>query len=221
MEKVVISWSGGKDSILTLQELQTSGSYEVVSLLTTITEGYNRISMHGVQTILLEHQAESLGISLHKVYIPKNANNESYEKSMIEALSIYPTRGVRTIAFGDVFLEDVREYRENLVAYTQLQSIYPVWKKDTTLLLKDFLHNGYKSVIVCIDTEKLHESYLGTTIEETFIDSLPEAVDPCGENGEFHTFVYDGPGFKHPVRFTKGDIEKRDRFSFCDLLIND
>jgi len=218
MKKAVLSWSGGKDSVLTLREIQRSNEYEVASLLTTITEGYNRISMHGVRTILLEQQAESLRIRLHKVYIPKDANNEIYEKSMLEGLAIYPALDVKTIAFGDVFLEDVREYRENLIAKTQLQSVYPLWKKDTTQLMSDFLESGYKSIIVCIDTKKLSESFLGKTIDETLIKSLPDEVDPGGENGEFHTFVYDGPGFLQPVHFSVGDIEKKGQFSFCDLV---
>ncbi len=221
IEKCVLSWSGGKDSILSLRELQQNNSYEVVSLLTTITEGYNRISMHGVRTILLERQAESLGIRLHQVYIPKDANNETYEKSMIEALSIYPALGVKTIAFGDVFLEDVKAYRENLIARTQLQSVYPIWKKDTAQLMKDFLNSGYKSVIVCIDTEKLPESFLGKTIDKRVIDSLPDGVDPGGEHGEFHTFVYHGPGFQQPVNYSTGIIERRGQFGFCDLTPND
>ncbi len=221
IEKCVLSWSGGKDSILSLRELQQNNSYEVVSLLTTITEGYNRISMHGVRTILLERQAESLGIRLHQVYIPKDANNETYEKSMIEALSIYPALGVKTIAFGDVFLEDVKAYRENLIARTQLQSVYPIWKKDTAQLMKDFLNSGYKSVIVCIDTEKLPESFLGKTIDKRVIDSLPDGVDPGGEHGEFHTFVYHGPGFQQSVNYSTGIIERRGQFGFCDLTPND
>ena len=215
--KCVLSWSGGKDSMLSLRELQDDNSYEVVSLLTTVTEGYDRISMHGVRTLLLERQAESLGIRLHKVYIPKDANNETYEKSMIEALSIYPALNVKTIAFGDVLLEDVRKYRENLVARTVLQSIYPIWKKDPAQLINSFLQNGYKATIVCIDTQKLPESFLGKTLDKDLIDSLPDDVDPGGENGEYHTFVYSGPGFQQPVKFSIGDIERRGQFSFCDL----
>ncbi len=218
MKKTVMSWSGGKDSVLTLREIQHNSEYEVVSLLTTITEGHDRISMHGVRTLLLEQQAEVLNIRLHKVYIPKDANNETYEKSMLEGLAIYPALDVITIAFGDVFLEDVREYRENLIAKTQLQSVYPLWKKDTTQLMNDFLRSGYKSVIVCVDTKKLPESFLGKTIDETLIKSLPDEVDPSGEHGEFHTFVYDGPGFLQPVKFAIGEIERKGQFSFCDLV---
>lgn len=218
MKKAVLSWSGGKDSMLTLRELQRSGKYEVGTLLTTITEGYNRISMHGVRTLLLEKQAESLRIRLHKVYIPNDANNETYEKNMIDALAMYPALDVKEIAFGDVYLEDVKEYREKLIGRTRLASVYPIWKRDTKELISEFIDEGYKAVTVCIDTKKLPDSFLGRDLDNDFINDLPAGVDPCGENGEYHTFVYDGPGFREPVKFETGEKVQRGEFGFVDLV---
>jgi uncharacterized protein (TIGR00290 family) len=220
MKKVVLSWSGGKDSVLSLRELKRHGEYEVVTLLTTITEGYDRISMHGVRTLLLEKQAELLGIRLHKVYIPKDANNETYEKSMIEALAMYPAMDVKEIAFGDVYLEDVKAYREKLIGRTQLKSVYPIWKRDTKELITEFIGEGYKAITVCIDTKKLPESFLGRELDKDFIKELPANVDPSGENGEYHTFVYDGPDFREPVKFELGEKVRRGEFGFVDLVDN-
>lgn len=203
--------------MLALSELQSDRDIEVVSLLTTVTDAYDRISMHGVRTILLERQAEALGLRVHKVYMPKDANNQMYNDRFLEALRLYPALNVMTIAYGDIFLEDVRKYREELIRKTQFQVLFPLWGRDTSQLMRDFLGKGYKAVIVCVDTMKMPESFLGVTLDESVVDSFPAEVDPCGENGEYHTFVYDGPGFQFPVDFSVGHVEQRGHLHFCDL----
>jgi uncharacterized protein (TIGR00290 family) len=174
--------------------------------------------MHGVRRVLLEQQAASLGIPLHQIFISKGASNEEYEAKMGEAFSGYRDRGIDTIVFGDLFLEEIRAYRERLIAKHNMASLYPVWGRDTSKLIKDFISLGFKSVIVCVDPAKLDPSFVGRVIDEDLLTQLPPHVDPCGENGEFHTFVFDGPIFKNPVKFSIGEVVCRDSFWFCDLL---
>jgi uncharacterized protein (TIGR00290 family) len=218
-EKIIFTWSGGKDSAMALYELQRTHRYEVSALLTTITEDYERISMHGVRRILLERQADSLGLSLEKVFISKNISNEEYEFKMQEALIKYRTTGVSSVVFGDIFLEDLRKYREDNLSKVDMKGIFPIWKSDTTKLAHTFIDLGFKAVVTCVDSNVLDKKFVGRVFDEQFLSELPSTVDPCGENGEFHSFVYDGPIFRERIAFTMGDIVLRDnRFYFCDLI---
>lgn len=218
MQQVLMSWSGGKDSCLALSEIQKSGAYSVAALLTTVTSDYDRISMHGVRRVLLERQAASLGISLRQVLITKSASNKEYETNLVEAASTYREQGIDSIVFGDLFLEDIKIYRDQFLARHNLHGIYPVWLRDTTEFIREFIALGFKAVITCVDGKVLDPSFAGMNIDEKFLSALPSHVDPCGENGEFHTFVFDGPNFKEPVKFSQGETVQRDRFWFCDLL---
>ena len=191
---------------------------EVAALITTITEDYDRISMHGTRRSLLERQAESLGSKLHKVFISKNATNEEYETRMAEALFAYRKLGIDTVGFGDLFLEDIRIYRERFLSRFRMKGMYPVWHRNTTEFIKDFIDLGFKAVVTCVNAELLDRSYAGRLIDEEFLQSLPTGVDPCGENGEFHTFVFDGPLLSKPVRFRLGETVLRESFWFRDLV---
>lgn len=218
MKPVLISWSGGKDSCLALYEIQKAQNYRVAALLTTLTHDYDRISMHGVRRVLLERQAANLGLPLHQVLISKDATNQEYETKMEEAFSVYREHGINSVVFGDLFLEDIRAYREQFLAKHNMHGLYPVWLRDTTEFIKEFINLGFKAVITCVDGKVLDSSFAGMMIDENFLSALPSHVDPCGENGEFHTFVFDGPVFKEAVRFSIGERVARDSFWFCDLL---
>jgi uncharacterized protein (TIGR00290 family) len=190
----------------------------IVALLTTVTEGYDRISMHGVRRELLHAQARAIGIPLHEVVIPPQCVNPIYEARMEAALNVFLDRGVGTVAFGDIFLEDLREYRERNLARVDMKAIFPIWKRDTRELAQQFVRDGFRAVSVCIDPEKLDASFAGRELDTGFFRDLPADVDPCGENGEFHTFVYDGPIFREPVRIVRGEVVTRDSFVFSDFL---
>jgi uncharacterized protein (TIGR00290 family) len=213
---VVVSWSGGKDSCLALAEIRRTR--KVAALLTTITRDFDRISMHGVRSVLLERQAESLEIPLHKIFISKGAGNEEYERETKEALETFRARGVDSAVFGDLFLEDIRAYRERLLAPLGMKGLYPVWGRDTSKLIRDFLARGFKTAVVCVDPAKLSGGFVGRVIDEQFLSELPAGVDPCGENGEFHTFVFAGPGFHTPIPFSFGEVVMSDGFWFADLV---
>ena len=219
MPKAILSWSGGKDSALALHEIQRAGEYEIVALLTTITGVYDRSSMHGIRRVLIEQQAESLGIALEKVLLSPVSSNEEYDAKMREMLERYKSQGVSTVVFGDIFLEDVRSYREERLASVGMKGIFPLWGRGTTELARTFTELGFKAVITCVDTEQLDRGYAGRAFDEEMLASLAAGVDPCGENGEFHSFVYDGPIFKRPISYTTGEVVLRDnRFAFCDLV---
>jgi uncharacterized protein (TIGR00290 family) len=218
LNPVLMCWSGGKDSCLALYEIQKSTDYRVAALLTTITRDYDRISMHGVRSVLLERQAMSLELPLHQVLISKDANNEEYEMKMVEAFREYRENGIDSVVFGDLFLEDIRAYRDQFLAKHKMQGLYPVWQRNTTDFIKEFIELGFKAVVTCVDSKALDQSFAGKTIDNDFLRSLPAKVDPCGENGEFHTFVYDGPSFAQPVKFSVGERVSRDGFWFCDLV---
>ncbi|PYS76821.1 MAG: diphthine--ammonia ligase [Acidobacteria bacterium] len=213
-----MSWSGGKDSCLALYEIQKAQDYRVAALLTTVTRDYDRISMHGVRRILLERQAASLGLPLHEVFITKDATNQEYETKMEEAFSMYREQGIDRIVFGDLFLEEIRAYRDQFLARHDMHGIYPVWLRDTTEFIREFIKLGFKAVITCVNGEVLDSSFAGMMIDENFLSALPPHVDPCGENGEFHTFVFDGPVFKEAVKCSVGEKVARESFWFCDLL---
>jgi uncharacterized protein (TIGR00290 family) len=215
---VVISWSGGKDSCFALYEIQREQKYRVAALVTTVTRDYDRISMHGVRRVLLERQAASLGLQLDQVLIPRGATNEEYETKMGEVFSFYREREIDSIVFGDLFLEDIRAYREQFLARHRMRGLFPVWQRDTTIFIRQFLEFGFRAVVTCVDSNVLDQSFAGRLIDESFLSSLPAQVDPCGENGEFHSFVFDGPTFRAPVRFSLGETVLRESFWFRDLL---
>ncbi|HEY1773277.1 MAG TPA: diphthine--ammonia ligase [Gammaproteobacteria bacterium] len=216
--RALLSWSGGKDSCLALWELQRSSEFRVAALLTTVTRDYQRISMHGVRCELLQRQAANLGLPLHQVLISKGAGNEEYETKLGQALARHRARGIEHVAFGDLFLEDIRAYRHKLLAAQGMTGLYPIWGRDTHALIREFIKLGFRTVVVCVDPAKLDPRFVGRTIDEKFLEELPADVDPCGENGEFHTFVFDGPLFSAPVKFSLGEVVCRDSFWFCDLL---
>lgn len=218
-EKVVLAWSGGKDSAMALHALLTSSQYNVVSLLTTISEQYERISHHGVRVELLEQQAAALGIRLYKLYLHQaNCDIADYEAAMKKVMLEYKEKDVLTVAFGDVFLQDLREYREDNLAKVGMKGIFPIWHRDTTEIVQTFIDLGFKAYLTCVDGEKLGEEFAGRPIDADLIRDLPDGVDPCGENGEFHSYVYDGPILQRPVDFTVGEVVLRDVRYFADLV---
>lgn len=218
-KKVIFVWSGGKDSAITLHQLQKSGEYEVMALLATLTKDYQRISMHGVRETLLERQAESLGFPLEKMYITKDSSCEEYKAAMKEKLMSYKEQGVLSVVFGDIFLEDVREYREKNLSGIGMKAIFPIWKRDTRELANKFIDLGFKAIITCVDSKVLDKSFAGRDFDKRFLSDLPSNIDPCGENGEFHTFVYNGPIFQKELIYNKGEVILRDnRFYYCDLI---
>jgi len=218
MKKLLFCWSGGKDSAMALHEIKKNNRYEVVSLLTTITEDYDRISLHGVRRPLVERQAQSLDIPLHEVFIPKSCTNETYAAKMTEALNLFKQQGVEDVAFGDIFLEDVRKYREENLAKLKMKAVFPNWGRNSAELVSSFIALGFKAVVSCIDTKVLDKRFLGRQLDKEFINELPPNVDPSGENGEFHSFVYDGPIFKEKIGYRLGESVLRDYFYFCDLV---
>lgn len=217
-ERIALAFSGGKDSSLSLHALQNDGRFEVSGLITTVTEGYDRISMHGVRRSLLREQADSIGLPLTEVTIPPRASNEVYERAMGEAFVRFREDGIRRIAFGDLFLEDVRNYRLRQLEALGLECVFPLWGRPTAALARAFVDNGFRARIVCLDPAALDPSFAGRAFDDAFLADLPESVDPCGENGEFHTFVFDGPIFRRSLAVSVGEVVERDGFWFCDLL---
>lgn len=218
LQPVLLSWSGGKDSCLALYELQRAQHYQVAALLTTVTRDYDRISMHGVRRVLLARQAAALDVPLHEIFITKDATNQEYEARLAEALAGYRARGIDSVVFGDLFLTDIRAYRDQFLSRHSMHGLYPVWLRDTTEFIREFIRLGFKAIITCVNGEVLDASFAGRLIDEHLLAALPAQVDPCGENGEFHTFVFDGPNFKEAVRFAVGERVARGGFHFCDLL---
>jgi uncharacterized protein (TIGR00290 family) len=217
-EKVILCFSGGKDSVLALYELLKHDDYEVAGFLTTITQGYGRIAMHGVRANLLELQTKSLGMRLEKVMIPKNSSDEEYESRMRAVLEKYVASEIHTIAFGDIFLEDIRKQRESNLSKMGMKAIFPLWKNNTAELAQEFIKLGFKAVITCIDGDIFDKTYAGKAFDKEFLCEIPCGTDPCGENGEFHSFVYDGPIFSERISHTVGKVVLREeRFYYCDL----
>jgi uncharacterized protein (TIGR00290 family) len=214
---VLVSWSGGKDCVLALHELRTTPGVEAVGLFTTIGEADDRIAIHGVHRKLLERQAEALGLPLHLIPIPDACPNAIYEERVAAALAPHRDRGVRSVAFGDLFLEDLRVWREGQMAALGMEPLFPLWRRETAGLARDFLHRGFRAVVVSVDTAALDLSFAGRHFNEDLLRDLPPGIDPCGENGEFHTFVHAGPVFRQPVGFRAGSVEVRGRFALCDL----
>lgn len=234
--KALVCWSGGKDSALALHLARERADIEVAGLLTTFSEEFDRVSMHGVRRELLEAQAEALDLPVWKVYLPTPpkdaacalpppgqkgfvsfASNDAYEEKMLGAFAKARRRGIEAIVFGDIFLEDLRAYRESLLARAGLKGIYPLWGQPTRRLMEGFLSSGFRAVVVCVDSNRLDASWAGRPLDSRFLEDLPEGVDPCGENGEYHTFVFDGPGFSHPVALSHGETVLRDPFCFREL----
>jgi uncharacterized protein (TIGR00290 family) len=234
-KKTYLNWSSGKDASMALFEAQKGGKLEVSKLLTSVNGHHNRVSMHGLRRDLLHKQAEALGLPLKVVNLPEQPSMEDYSKLMGEAVSELKNEGFEDCIFGDIFLEDLRAYREKQLAEVGISCHFPLWKRDTKKLLQEFITLGFKAITVCVNGQLLDESFVGREVDEAFLMDLPVNVDPCGENGEFHTFCYDGPIFKQPVKFELGEkvfreykAPKKDEqhrneekigFWFCDLAV--
>jgi uncharacterized protein (TIGR00290 family) len=217
---VGLAWSGGKDSALALQALRRAG-VEVAALLTTFTEGYERVSMHGVRRELLRLQAAATGVPLVEVTIPPDCVNAVYEERMAAAFAEPPLDEIDAMASGDLFLEDVRAYREERLAEAGKDALFPLWGRDTRALAREFLDDGFEALVCCLDPRKLDPSFAGRPYDADFLADLPDDVDPCGERGEFHTFVHAGPIMSRPVGVKVGEVVERDGFVFCDLVARD
>ncbi len=203
--KTYFNWSSGKDSALALYHLLQEKNYTVDELITTVNSHYNRVSMHGLGKELLIAQTDALNIKASLIELPEMPDMETYEQKMGETVSRLKSDGFTHAAFGDIFLEDLREYRENQLAKQGFKAVFPIWKRDTKELINEFVDLGFKTIIVCANSKYFDEDFVGTVIDKYFIDNLPEGVDPCGENGEFHTFCFDGPIFKNPIEFKIGE----------------
>jgi len=216
-----LSWSGGKDSALARRELRERSGPAPRALITTVTAEYGRISMHGVRHELLRRQARAAGLPVVEVEIPAAWSNEVYEQRMRQALAEAPLAEAQTIAFGDLFLDDIRAYREERLSRVGKRAIFPLWGRDTSALAREFIAAGFEAVLVCVDPRRLDPSFAGRRFDSELLADLPPDVDPCGEHGEFHTFVYAGPIFGAPVACQVGEIVQRDGFVFCDVLMAD
>ena len=221
-ERIIMSWSGGKDSVMALHELLRSAEYKVVELMVSVSEEYRRISHHGVREELLDAQADAIGIPLHKVYLPSGnsggCTNDVYEEIMKRVMESYKARNITTVAFGDLFLEDLRAWREANLAKAGMRGLFPIWKRDTTLIAREVIRLGYKAYLSCVEG-KVGEGFVGRLYDEKLLSDFPPGIDPCGENGEFHSFVFDGPIFKKPVAVRVGERVTRDGRFYADLLM--
>ncbi len=210
MPKAYLNWSSGKDAMLALHQLQSSQEVAIEKLVTTVNTDFNRVSMHGLPISLLEKQAKSLQLPLHQIPLSGNVSMQTYNETMQKHVLKLKSEGFTHSVFGDIFLEDLKSYREQQLQEVQIQPIFPLWKKDTLTLVEEFIDSGYKAIVVCTNANKLDESFCGRIIDHDFLNDLPSNVDPCGENGEFHTFVFDGPLFTFPVEFELGEKVLRD-----------
>jgi uncharacterized protein (TIGR00290 family) len=217
-QPTVLSWSGGKDSSLALWALREEMGVEPLALLTTLTEDYDRVSMHGVRAELLRGQARAAGVELVEVGIPAKCSNETYAQRMSAALARPPLDRAGTVAFADLFLADVRSYREERLASVGRSALFPLWGRDTAALAREFIEVGFEATLVCVDPNQLDPSFVGRRFDAALLAELPPTVDPCGENGEFHTFVHAGPIFSAPIAVELGETVIRDGFAFQDLL---
>jgi len=202
--KAIFCWSGGKDSAFALYQAILEGRFEIIALLTTLNEYHHRISMHGIREQLLDQQAEATGFRLEKVWV-KEGTNQEYEQAMDEKLLSFRKEGVSHVLFGDIFLEDLRAYRENNLKRLGLVAEFPIWKRETSGLIQEFLQEGFETITCCVSSQFLDASFLGRKIDQLFLQQLPPFIDSCGENGEFHSFCYKGPVFKKEIRFTTGE----------------
>jgi len=216
---ILLAWSGGKDSALALRELRSDGARPVAGLLTTVTAEYGRVSMHGVRVELLRRQAEAIGLPLEEVVVSAAEGEDGYARNMRRAMDAARARGVEAVAFGDLHLADVRAYRQQRLAEAGMEAVFPLWGRDPAELAEGFIAAGSKAVLTCVDGRVLDGGLAGRDFDRRLLADLPEGVDPCGENGEFHTFVWDAPGFARPVGFRRGEVVLREgKFHFCDLL---
>ncbi len=216
--KILLSWSSGKDSAWTLHVLRQRGDVEVVGLLTTINTHFQRVAMHGTRHALLKAQATAARMPLWEVPLPWPCSNDIYEEAMSAACASAVQQGISAIAFGDLFLEDVRRYREDRLRDTGLEPMFPLWGRDTRQLIREMLDAGLRARIVCADPSKLTGDFIGRDLDYDLLSRLPAAVDPCGENGEFHTFVYDGPMFRVPIPIERGETRETAGFVYADLV---
>jgi uncharacterized protein (TIGR00290 family) len=203
-EKVIFCWSGGKDSALALHRLRQDDRFEIVSLLTTCNEHFQRVSMHGVRLELLERQAAAIGLPLERIFVSQRSSNEEYQEKMSACLRAHQSRGATACAFGDIFLDDLKRWREENLARVGMRGVFPLWKIDSRELIREFFALGFQTAICCVNDAFLGEAHVGRLLDEEFVRALPPDVDPCGENGEFHSFAFAGPVFRHPVKFTFG-----------------
>jgi uncharacterized protein (TIGR00290 family) len=222
---VLFSWSGGKDSMLALDELLADGGYEVVALLTTVSKEFRRVSHHGVREELLEQQAAALGLPLRKIDIPSSSGlpctSDHFAELIGGTLREYRAAGVRLVAHGDIFLEELRQYRERNLAQVDMQALFPIWRRDTTQLVNRFIARGYRAWLACVDAAKLGRAFVGRALDAELLRDLPANVDPCGEYGEYHSFVYDGPRFVRPVNVRQGVVVERENHIYVDLLADE
>ncbi|MCS7309900.1 MAG: adenine nucleotide alpha hydrolase [Armatimonadetes bacterium] len=216
--KVLVSWSTGKDSAWCLHLLRQSGAWEVVGLVTTVNVVFGRVSMHGVREELLERQAQVAGLSLWKVTLPYPCPNEAYESAMRELIARAKQAGVSHFAFGDLFLQDIRDYRERQLAGTGIAPLFPLWGVNTRQLVGEMIASGVQAVVSCVDSRQIPAALVGHALDETFLQALPPTADPCGENGEYHTFCTAGPMFSSPLRVQRGEVVERDGFVYIDLF---
>jgi uncharacterized protein (TIGR00290 family) len=217
--KLLLSWSSGKDSAWALHCLRQSGEFEIAGLLTTFNQAFDRVAMHSTRRTLVEAQARAAGLPLHAVPLPWPCSNADYESAMRQACESAVAGGIEVMAFGDLFLEDVRRYRETRLEGTGLTPVFPVWGFDTRRLAEQMIAGGLRARIVCVDPRKLPREFAGRDFDADFLRELPAGVDPCGESGEFHSFVYAGPMFSEPIRIESGEVVERDGFVFADVRL--
>jgi uncharacterized protein (TIGR00290 family) len=218
MKRILLSWSSGKDSAWTLYVLRQHSEYEIAGLLTTFNEAADRVAMHGVRRSLVEQQAAAVDLPLWSVPLPSPCSNGQYESRMAETCAQALVQGIEGVAFGDLFLEDVRAYRIRQMAGTGLEPLFPIWGRPTCALAHEMVACGLKAILTCVNTKKLNASFAGCQFDEHFLSILPSGVDPCGENGEFHSFVYAGPMFRSPISVVPGENLMREYFAFADLV---
>lgn len=215
--RALLSWSSGKDSAWALHVLRRAAEVDVVGLLTTFNAEFDRVAMHAVRRELVEQQALAAGVPLRTVMLPWPCPNEAYEAAMADAIDEAKGQGVTHIAFGDLFLEDIRAYREERMAAAGMEPLFPLWARDTPELAREMLAGGVRATLVCVDPAQLDPGFCGREFDAALLDALPEGVDPCGERGEFHTFAWDGPAFDQPVVVERGEVVQRDGFVFADV----
>ena len=220
-ERALLSWSSGKDSAWALHVLRQSSDLEVVGLLTTVNQAADRVAMHAVRSELLRAQADAAGLPLHTVPIPSPCSNEQYEAAMASAIERARRDGVTAMAFGDLFLEDVRRYRVEQLAGSGIRPVFPLWGAPTGVLVREMLDAGLRARLTCVDPKQLAVDFVGRELDAALLAELPAPVDPCGERGEFHTFAYDGPMFSRRLPIQSGVVIERDGFAFADLLLRD
>ena len=216
-QPIAMCFSGGKDSVMALHQIRERGEHQVATLLTTVTDAYDRVSMHGVRRSLLREQADALGVPLTEVVLPPTPSNAVYEQGMGEAFARLKADGIGCVAFGDIFLQDLKDYRERQLAAHGLEGLFPLWGRPTAALARSFIQEGFRAVTVCVEKAMLDASFAGRPFDDAFLADLPAEADPCGEYGEFHTFVFDGPGFSRPIAVSCGVTVERDGFVFRDL----